>query len=290
MIADYHMHLIHDEHTGKCPYTLDRITEYLRVAEARGIDEIGVSEHCHRFAPFRAMMRYLYEGESTYEAVTAWLPHQFYESLDEYVEVLVRAQQRGWPVKISIEVDYLPGHEEALRELLAPYPWDYIIGSVHYIGTWGIDISPRSGWPERDVDDAYRQYFALLGEAASSRLFDTLAHPDLIKKFGHRPSASLDDLYASVVDRISQAGCAIEVSTAGLHRPVGELYPSDAFLRRLAAAGVPVTFGSDAHRPDDVGRDFAVAVTAARNAGYTTWRSFDRRTPAARPLPETRET
>src|SRR5690606_28312815 len=151
---------IHDEHEEKCPYTLQRISEYLRVAEARGLAEIGITEHCHRFAPFRSVMKHLYEGPDTYEAVTAWLPKQFYESLDDYVEVLVQAQHRGWPVKVALEVDYIPGQEEAIREILAPYPWDYILGSVHYIGTWGIDITATSGWPERDVDAAYREYFA----------------------------------------------------------------------------------------------------------------------------------
>src|SRR5690625_4618314 len=151
--------------------------------------------------------------------MTEWLSGQFYEPLDDYVEVLIQAQQRGWPVKVALEVDYIPGQEEAIREILAPYPWDYILGSVHYIGTWGIDITATSGWPERDVDAAYREYFALLQKAAKSGLFDTLAHLDLIKKFGHRPAAPLNDLYAESVAIVSEAGCAVEVSTAGLRRP-----------------------------------------------------------------------
>ena len=168
MPADYHMHLIHDTHEDKCPYTLERIAAYLQVAEKNGVQEIGITEHCHRFTAFRPVMAHLLEGDNTYDAVTEWLSKQFYEPLDEYVEVLVKAQQRGWPVKIGLEVDYIPGQEDAIREILAPYPWDYTLGSVHYIDTWGIDISPQSGWPDRDIDEAYRTYFQLLQQAAKA--------------------------------------------------------------------------------------------------------------------------
>lgn len=284
MPADYHMHLIHDTHEDKCPYTLERIAAYLQVAEKNGVQEIGITEHCHRFTAFRPVMAHLLEGDNTYDAVTEWLSKQFYEPLDEYVEVLVKAQQRGWPVKIGLEVDYIPGQEDAIREILAPYPWDYTLGSVHYIDTWGIDISPQSGWPDRDIDEAYRTYFQLLQQAAQSGLFDSLAHPDLIKKFGHRPAYDLEPVYAQTAAIVAKAGCAIEVSTAGLHRPVAETYPNEALLKHFRTAGVPITLGSDAHRPEDVGRDFPVAVELCHKAGYRTFTCFTRRAPEQRPL------
>lgn len=277
MPADYHMHLIHDTHEAKCPYTLERIAAYLQVAETRGVHEIGITEHCHRFDAFRPVMAHLMEGENTYDVVTEWLSGQFYEPLDDYVEVLVRAQQRGWPVKVALEVDYIPGHEEVVREILAPYPWDYLLGSVHYIGTWGIDISPKSGWPERDVDEAYHDYFHLLQQAARSQLFDSLAHPDLIKKFGHRPTENPAAIYEQTAEMVARSGCAVEISTAGIHRPVAETYPGEDLLGYFQAAGVPITLGSDAHRPDDVGRDFNQATELARRLGYRTRTQFTRR-------------
>lgn len=285
MLADYHMHLIHDGHEGKCPYTLERIEEYLRAAESRGIKEIGITDHCDRFREFRPVMEHLITGPGTYEAVTEWLTKRFYEPLDDYVEVLVRARQRGWPVKVALEVDYIPGAEEALREILAVYPWDYLLGSVHFIGKWGIDISPDSGWPERDVDQVYEEYFGLLVQAAESGIYDVLAHPDLVKKFGHRPRKAPIGLYEAVADAAAKAGMAIEISTAGLRRGESELYPAPDFLEIFAAKGVPITLGSDAHYPEHIGADFVRTLEECGRVGYTHFTRFEERTQMPEPLP-----
>lgn len=284
MLADYHMHLIHDMHEEKCPYTLDRIGEYLAVAESRGINEIGITEHCHRFVQFSELMLPLTQGDDAFEACQ-WIARQLSEDLDDYVEALVQAKQRGWPVKVSLEVDYLDGQEDALRELLAPYPWDYLLGAVHYIGKWGFDISPNAGWPARSVHEAYQDYFGLLQKAAASGLFDTLAHPDLIKKFGHRPSPLPLHVYEETADTIAKAGVAIEVSTAGLRRKETELYPGPELIHLLRARNVPITLGSDAHRPRDVGADFDSALAGCAEAGYTSFFTFEGRQRTSHPLP-----
>lgn len=284
MLVDYHMHLIHDYHEEKCPYTLDRVAEYLRAAERNGIEEIGVTDHCDRFREFLPMMQHLFTGDGVYEAVAGWLSKRFYEPLDEYVEVLFRAQQRGWPVKIALEVDFIPGAEDAMREVLAPYPWDYLIGSVHFIGKWGIDISPDSGWPEKDVDEVYEAYFGLLTQAAKSGLFDTLAHPDLVKKFGHRPKQDPEKWYVQVVEAASAAGVALEVSTAGLRRGESELYPAQPFLERIGEKGVPITLASDAHYPEHIGADFETSLRRCEEAGITSFTRFTRRVKEAVPF------
>jgi len=266
LLIDYHMHLVDDAFTGPCPYTVARIEEYVRAAEERGVTEIGISEHCHRFREFRELFRPVSEGPGANHGAVAWLRDFFYEPLERYVEAVAAARARGLPVKLGLEVDWFPGAEDALAAILEPYPWDYVLGSVHFLDGWPIDVTPDYGWPERDVAATYRAYFAALAEAAESGLFDILAHPDLVKKFGHRIEDATDH-YRQVVDAAGRAGVALEVSTAGLRVPARELYPAPAFLQLAARAGLAVTFGSDAHRPADVGRDLDHALQAARDAG-----------------------
>ncbi len=273
MILDYHMHLERDDHEGSCPYTVERVRLYVERAQARGAAEIGITEHCNRFGAFRPAMEFVLKGEPD----DPFFTHSFREDLAEYVDMLLAAQRLGLPVKASIEADYIPGEEARLREILAAHPFDYIIGSVHFLDEWPIDYSPDYGWPQADVDRAYADYFNTLAAAARSGLFDVLAHPDLVKKFGHVPSFPIDELYDEVAKALAEAGVAAEVSSAGLRKPVGELYPSQALLERLHDRGVPITLGSDAHQPDEVALDFDRAVRAAQLAGYREVARFTKR-------------
>ena len=200
--------------------------------------------------------------------------------IEAYVSAVVAARNRGLPVKLGLEVDYVPGREEETRELLAPYPWDYLLGSLHYIGELGVDAEPRLV-DAVGVEEAWRLYFDALAAAARSGLFDSLSHPDLVKIFGLR-AASFD--YGPVVDAIADSGVAVEVSTAGLGKPVRELYPHPEFLAACRARDVPVTLASDAHSPDVVGRDFDRALELLRVAGYETVTVFEARRGRQEPL------
>jgi histidinol-phosphatase (PHP family) len=190
--------------------------------------------------------------------------------LDGYVAE-VRELKRLFPgfVLLGIEADYRPSTVSGVRTMLDGQPFDYVIGSVHHLGDWGFD-DPRhvQGFDSREIDEVWVEYFEILGEAAESGLFTILGHMDLVKKFGHRATRALDDEIDRLIRRIARTGVAVEINTAGLHKPVKEAYPSLALMRKLQAAGIPITFGSDAHRPDEVGRDFAHAVYLARAAGY----------------------
>jgi histidinol-phosphatase (PHP family) len=270
VILDYHMHL-RDERE-EVAHDVSAIEPFVEAARRAGVDEIGFSEHVYYFRQTRPLWHVPYHTE------------RCVYDLEPYVEAVLEAKQRGLPVKLGLEVDYEPGREEETRELLAPYPWDYLLGSVHFIDGLGVDGAPRL-IDAVGVDAAWRRYFEELGAAAGSGLFDSLPHPDLVKVFGARPDSGLEEeLHDQVVEAIAAAGVAVEVSTAGLRKPVGELYPDPHLLALCGARGVPVTLASDAHVPSLVGRDFDLAFELLRAAGYTTITAFDQRRPLQVPF------
>lgn len=266
MIVDYHMHLRNGN--GEIAHETAAVDPFVESARAAGVDEIGFTEHIYYFKQTRSLWTVPYHVERCVYDIEA------------YVSAVVAARGRGLPVKLGLEVDYVPGREEETRGLLARYPWDYLLGSLHYIGDLGVDAEPRLV-DAVGVEEAWRLYFAALAGAARSGLFDSLSHPDLVKIFGAR-AASFD--YEPVVEAIAAAGVAVEVSTAGLHKPVGELYPSPEFLGVCHARGVPVTLASDAHSPDLVGRDFDLALELLRSVGYDTVTVFEQRHGRQEPL------
>jgi histidinol-phosphatase (PHP family) len=266
VIVDYHMHLRTE--SGEIAHQTAAVDPFVASARGAGVDEIGFTEHVYYFKQTRTLWTVPYHVERCVYDIEA------------YVSAVVAARGRGLPVKLGLEVDYVPGREDETRELLAPYPWDYLLGSLHYIGELGVDAEPRLV-DAIGVEEAWRVYFETLAAAAGSGLFDSLSHPDLVKILGAR-AASFD--YEPVVDAIAAAGIAVEVSTAGLHKPVGELYPHPAFLAACRARDVPVTLASDAHTPDLVGRDFDRALDLLRSAGYDTVTVFEDRRGRQEPL------
>lgn len=284
LIIDYHMHLERDDHVDDCRFTVPRIELYVQQAKKAGLGEIGITEHCNRFSVFEPLMRHLTTGEGVHHVQSQWMARSFRENLNNYVDAIERAKSAGMPVKTSLEVDFLPGKEEATRDILDRYPFDYVIGSVHFLDQWGIDFAPEIGWPEANVDDVYMIYFKTMCQSARSGLFDILAHPDLVKKFGHRPGFDLTELYDELALTLKENGVAAEINTAGLYKQVAELYPNDHFLDRLFDRGVPITLASDAHEPEHVGRAFDKALTAAYKAGYRTMTRFENKRPTQVPL------
>ena len=267
MIVDYHMHL--RDRNEELAFDTSSVDPFVEAAGAAGVDEIGFTEHGYYFKQLRSLWSVPYMTE------------RCVYDIEPYVEAVVAARGRGLPVKLGLEVDYVPGREEDTRELLAPYPWDYLLGSVHYIGELSVDGEEGLLADAVGVEEAWRLYFETLAAAARSGLFDSLSHPDLVKIFGLR-AASFD--YGPVVNAIARSGIAVEVSTAGLHKPVGELYPNPDFLGACRKQGVSVTIGSDAHYPDVVGRDFDQARELLRSAGYDTITVFEQREARQVPL------
>jgi histidinol-phosphatase (PHP family) len=266
VIVDYHMHLRNERE--EIAHDTLAVEPFVETAQSAGVDEIGFTEHVYYFRQTRSLWSVSYQTD------------RCVYDLDDYVDAIVRARERGLPVKLGLEVDYVEGREDETRALLAPYPWDYLLGSVHFIDGLGVDGEPRL-LDEVGVEEAWRRYFETLASAARSRLFDSLSHPDLVKIFGLRVEG-YD--YGPVADAIAESGVAIEVSTAGLHKPVAEIYPHRALLAACRDRNVPVTLGSDAHSPDLVGRDFERAHELLRSVGYDTVTIFERRRERQVPL------
>ena len=257
--ADYHLH------TPLCRHATGEPGEYAKHALAAGFTEIGFSDHS-------PMPRDDFDDWRMYA-------HQ----LDEYV-AQVRQAQKDFPnltIRLALEVDYLPGSENWIRGLAARHPWDYFIGSVHYVSDdWAIDNPQKtSEWEKRDAFEVWSAYFERLTQAAETGCFEIIGHADLPKKFGHRPNhdpgcaggfaeASCTPLYEKFLNAAKKNNCAIELNTAGLRKDCGEIYPSRQILELAFQKGVPITFGSDAHAPEEVGMNFAEAIQLARSVGY----------------------
>jgi len=245
-LPDYHTH------TVRCGHASGRPADYVAAARSKGLSAIGIADH----------IPLLPEPDPG-------ISMEYCELTDYVAEIQELKTTNPGYVFLGIEADFRPETTEEVGSMLADHPFDYVIGSVHHIGPWGFD-DPRQieHYADRDIDDVWVEYFELVGDAAESGLFSILGHLDLVKKFGYRPTRTLDAELGRLVDRIARAGTLVEINTAGLHKPVGEAYPTLDILRRLQEAGVGVTFGSDAHRPQEVGRDFAHAADLARDAGY----------------------
>ena len=261
MPADYHMH------TPLCRHATGEPVDYARRAVELGLTEIGFSDHS-------PMPRDDFDN---------W--RMFDRQLDEYVGK-VRLAQKEFPqltIRLALEVDFLPGHEDWIRALAARQPWDYFIGSVHYVSeSWDIDNPAKlSEWKKRDAFAVWQIYFERLALAAESKLFDVIGHADLPKKFGIRPAQDCTPLYEKFLNAAAKAGCAIELNTAGLRKPCQEIYPSRNFLELAFHKHIPITFGSDAHAPEEVGMNFSDAVALARSVGYTETLRFKSRQPEA---------
>lgn len=279
MIVDYHMHLRGPYLGGSEPltHTLAAIERFVDQARTRGVDEIAFTEHVYYFTQTRELWSLPYQLE------------RCVFDLDAYCEVIGAARERGLPVKLGLELDHVGALQEQLGELIAGYPWDLLLGSVHWLGERSVDASVDAGdgvWVAHDVEEIWRGYFDALAELAGSGAVDVIAHPDLVKIFARFPDRALaEELYERAAVSFADAGVAIEVSTAGLRKPVGELYPDPFLLEACVRRNVPVTLASDAHQPELVGEDFDRALALLGSAGVEQIAVFEGRSRRLEPLP-----
>ena len=277
MLTDYHLHLRPDEaHTTTDVYfTTENVDRYRAAADAAGIEELGVAEHVYRFR----------------QALELWSHPLWIENaqddLDAYCDFV-----RTTSLRLGVECDYVPGAEERIAALLEARDFDYVVGSVHFIGDGdaAVDHDGFDVWGALDAsaEEIWTLYFEHFGRCARSGLFDILAHPDLVKVWGRErrplPEGDLRRFYEPAVEAILAGGSAVEISTAGLRKPVGELYPARQFAELLVEAGVPFALSSDAHVPEQVGFRYEDALAFLEELGVEEIAVFEGRRRRLEPL------
>lgn len=250
-------------HTTLCGHAIGSLEEYVLHGIEIGLKEMGFSDH----AP---MVHERLQGV-TMDFRQLSLYHKLIDEVRlKYADKIL--------IKYALEADFIPGFEGKTKEIIESYPYDYIIGSVHYVNGWAVDDPATiESWKTADINQVWRDYFKLLRQSAQTGLFNIIGHSDLPKKFGHLPSIDMTDEVKATAQVFKETGVTVEINTSGLRKPIKEMYPSLKYLKIYAAAGVPLTFGSDSHTPQDVGRNFEEAVTLAKNAGYSEYVTFTNR-------------
>jgi histidinol-phosphatase (PHP family) len=267
VLTDYHVHLRPDEPgtTADRYFTADNAQRYREIAAERGIEELGVSEHIYRFTA----------------ALDIWQHPLWVENAKDDLDAYCDFVREQTDLKLGIEADFVPGREERTRSLLEQRDWDYVLGSIHFLAEGALDYERFDVWnTARSADHVWRTYFTWLGELAATGMFDILAHPDLVKFWGPsrpRPEKDLRFYYDLAMEQIAESGIAIEVSTAGLRKPVGEIYPDLAFLEMVVDAGNPIALSSDAHTPEQIGFEYERALELLGEVGVKEIAVFERR-------------
>ncbi|MDE8562413.1 histidinol-phosphatase [Anoxybacillus rupiensis] len=269
MLTDYHNHL------ERGTLTLDYLKQFTDEAKRKGIQHFGISEHAYHFYQTKNILS------------NPWVEERRYYDMADYVRLFHEAWDAGIDVKMSIEMDYTPGKHAEMAAFIQAYDFDYVIGSIHWIDDFGIDLAEyRKEWERRDLYDTYRKYFDQVVTLAESNLFDVIGHLDLVKIFNYVPKDEefLLEQYDRATTALANSKTCVEISTAGLRKPVGELYPDRRLLQMCYDKRIPIVLSSDAHVPEHVGADFDQAIALAREVGYTELITFHKGERQAVPL------
>jgi histidinol-phosphatase (PHP family) len=288
-MLDYHLHLWPHGERDRQP-TIEQLAAYCERAQANGIEQIAVTEHLFRFRQAEAAgLNGVWEDDRRTEhrpdlrrqAAAYWDEH-CHADLDAYVTAALEAKQAGLPIVLGLEVDYYEDRMDRVEALLDGYPFDVLLGSVHWIGAWLFDVLESSiamdEWANRGIDEVWDSYTRAIEELAATNAVDVLAHPDLAKVAGHRPKAP-DEFHHRIAEAAAASGIAAEVNTNGWRKPCNEPYPSPSLLRTFKARNVPITTASDAHELERVAFRIADLKPLLADAGYTELVAFDGRKP-----------
>ncbi len=267
MLSDYHVHLRPDDGpTSACEaFTAANAERYRERATELGITELGVAEHIYRFSA----------------ALDVW-EHPFWrryarDDLDAYCG-FVREET---DLRLGLEMDFIPGREDRIANQLDGRDWDFVVGSIHFLRDLSLDTEDFSIWGAGEsADRVWRRYFETLAESARSGLYDIIGHPDLVKVWGRAapiPDGDLRRYYEPAVEAFAETGVAVELSTAGWRKPVGEQYPSVPYLEMLVDAGCPIALSSDAHVVDQLGFEYERALKLLEDLGVREIAVFERR-------------
>jgi histidinol-phosphatase (PHP family) len=233
--------------------------DYIAPAVAAGLKEIGFSEHLTFF-------KKSLDWSMSAPDVEPYLKH--INNLGRSVTNI--------KVRKGLEVDFFPGKEKEICSFLKKTKLDYAIGSVHYLGDSTVDLGPEF-YAGKNIDNLFEIYFEQVAAAAASGLFDIIAHCDLIRIYGFKPSSDPENLYKKLAKSFKMHDVAFEINTNGRNRPVGDFYPDRKYLRIFREENVPVCVNSDAHMPSRVGQYFDEAYELLRSAGYSEMAVFENR-------------
>jgi len=288
-VLDYHLHLWPHGTAASQP-TLDELAEYCETAARAGVDEIALTEHLFRFRQADAILAGFWDDDPNPElraSLAAYWKDHAHADLDAYVAAVVEAKAAGLPVVLGLEVDHYAGRMDKVASVLDGYPFDVLLGSVHWVGAWGFDQLGDpvvdAEWDARSIESVWDAYTDALEELAASGVCDVLAHPDLVKISGRRPSVP-DEWYDRMAEAAASSGMAAELSSAGWRKPVAEAYPAPALLSRFRKAGVPATTASDSHGLGDVASRSSDLRALLADAGYETLTAFRGRRPEQVPV------
>lgn len=253
---DYHTH------HHRCGHALGTIEQYVQIALALNLTEIGISDH----APL-----YWQDGDHPQFGSAMARSH-----LAGYVDEVLALREKyagRIRVRLGLECDYVEGWDEVYRKALEPYPFDYLIGSVHYV--YGQHIYNTTRWRDcADPSTHYREYFRLVRASARSGLFDILGHTTGLFAYGPPPGPELlRREFSETAAAVAETGVAVEINASGIRKGGAEPFPAGALLREYRAAGVPLTYGSDSHLPTEVGH--ARDVVEPLLADATLWLPAD---------------
>jgi len=252
MRVDLHNHTIY------CNHATGTIEEYIQKAIELNIDIYGFSEH----APmnFDQKYRLSFDKMDIYE-----------QEIKEYRQ----KYQNSIKILLGYEVDYLKGY---IDDRVINAKVDYLIGSVHFLDKWGFDNPEFIGkWKNRDIDDIWQEYFDAIEAMAKSGYFDIVGHLDLIKIFKYMPKKDIRIIAKNALEAIKKSGMTIELNSAGLRKPIKEIYPSKELLEVAYGLDIPITFSCDAHAIEQVGFGYEEAIRLAKSIGYTKAVTFEQR-------------
>ncbi|MEI7027813.1 histidinol-phosphatase HisJ [Paenibacillus sp. y28] len=266
MFIDYHTH------HARCGHASGSLEEYVLRGIEIGLAQLGLSDH----------MPLLHVDPATYLPGMA-MPMQ---ELPQYVDEAFRLKEQykeHIDIRVGLEGDYIEGWEAEIERIVRAYPWDYVIGSVHFLGEWDISDSRQlAGWEGKDVLEVYKQYYDAVQKAARTGYYDYIGHVDVIKRFGYRPPQAQWDnevlaLERETLDVIQASGLAMELNASGLRMPVEEMFPSRRILEYAHRIGLPLTIGSDAHQPERLAQYLDQAAALLREVGFTELATFRNR-------------
>lgn len=266
------MHIDYHTHHERCGHAIGKLEEYVQRGIELGLEQLGLSDH----------LPLIHVDPAAYYPEMA-MP---LTELPRYVEecLMLKARYRGIiDLKVGLEADYIEGYEEVIRDLLAAYPWDYLIGSVHFLGEWDItDFRQVQGWEGKDVLEVYRRYYDAVSKSATSGLYDIIGHIDVIKRFGYVPDteeglAEVRELELGALKKIAISGMAMELNASGLTKPCKEMFPASHVLKKALELGIPLTLGSDAHDPAKLGEGLPEARRQLWETGFRELAVFEGR-------------